>query len=84
MATLPGLKYFLKERMPVQRHYALFERTRHLHIRALPESWSLDDLVRDVMAVVPMLRSIQILQHPLERLRGHRPRVATQLIGSSF
>ena len=40
MATLPGLKYFLKERMPAQRHYALFERTRHLHIRALWMIWS--------------------------------------------
>ena len=68
MDTLPGLKFFLKERMPAQRHYALFERTRHLHIRALSENWCLDDLVRDVMAVVPMLRSIQILQNPLDRL----------------
>ena len=68
MSALPGLRYFLKERMPEQRHYTLFERTGHLHVRPLADNWCLDDLVRDVMTLVPMLRSIQILHSPLDRL----------------
>ena len=68
MSSLPGLRFFLKERTPAQRHYTLFERTGNMHIRPLADNWCLDDLVRDVMTLVPMLRSIQILHSPLDRL----------------
>ncbi|CAE7947754.1 unnamed protein product [Symbiodinium sp. KB8] len=68
MGAVPGLRYLLRERVPLQRHYTLFERAGNLHIRPLRPEWSLLDLVQDVMLVVPMLRSIQVLHSPLDRL----------------
>ncbi|CAE7908100.1 impdh [Symbiodinium microadriaticum] len=68
MGSVPGLRYLLRERVPLQRHYTLFERAGNLHIRPLRPDWSLQDLVQDVMLVVPMLRSIQVLHSPLDRL----------------
>ncbi|CAE7453068.1 unnamed protein product [Symbiodinium microadriaticum] len=68
MGAVPGLRYLLRERVPLQRHYTLFERAGNLHIRPLRPEWSLLDLVQDVMSVVPMLRSIQVLHSPLDRL----------------
>ncbi|CAE7355562.1 unnamed protein product [Symbiodinium sp. KB8] len=68
LSSVQGLRIFFQNAAVPQRRYVLFERVGHMHIRRLGVTWTLEDVVRDVMSVVPMLRCIQILHSPLDRL----------------
>ena len=63
-----GLRVLFQNAAAPQRRYVLFERVGHMHMRRLGVTWTLDDVVRDVMSVVPMLRCIQILHTPMPGL----------------
>ncbi|CAE7295726.1 unnamed protein product, partial [Symbiodinium sp. KB8] len=63
-----GLRVLFQNAAAPQRRYVLFERVGHMHTRRLGVTWTLDDVVRDVMSVVPMLRCIQILHTPMPGL----------------
>ncbi|CAE7479373.1 unnamed protein product, partial [Symbiodinium necroappetens] len=68
LSSAQGLRVFFQNAAAPQRRYVLFERVGHMHVRRLGVTWTLEDVVRDVMSVVPMLRCIQILHSPLDRL----------------
>ncbi|CAE7939239.1 unnamed protein product, partial [Symbiodinium sp. KB8] len=63
-----GLRVLFQTNTAPQRRYVLFERVGHMHVRRLGVTWTLHDVVQDVMSIVPMLRCIQILHSPLAGL----------------
>ena len=61
-----------------QDRYALLATDRHLQLRTMRRGWSINELVSDIVGVVPRVRSVRFLVHRLPHLPAVQAVVTTR------
>ena len=70
LATLPHFAGFRASGsvadIPQQDRYAIFATDRHAEVRTMGRGWTIEQLIEDVLSIVPRTRAVQILLQRLE------------------